>query len=162
MKKIFNNVGGYILGISILLAFTIVKYFSIHALVIVADSVLNWLNWFPWKLFVADLLILLPLGFFYKTRKIAAIGMILSSVFFGIILWLESLYLTYSIWGAIWVYIGLFFLGIGVFPIAILATIFSGSFIDFGGLIIYVAFILVTRLLGSRYLFLCKINDFEL
>ena len=45
----------------------------------------------------------------------------------GLTLWFWALVLTYTIWGAVAVFIGLFLLGIGVVPVAMLATLFDGQ-----------------------------------
>jgi len=42
------------------------------------------------------------------------------------------LLLTYSIWGAFAVYVGLFVLGIGVIPLSILATAIKGQWSNLG------------------------------
>ncbi len=45
---------------------------------------------------------------------------------FGLVAWLLGFILTYSIWGAWAVVIGILFLGGGVVPIALLATAING------------------------------------
>jgi hypothetical protein len=52
--------------------------------------------------------------------------MYISSYVFGLELWLRSLLFTYILWGGFWVIVGLAFAGVGVLPMALLATGFAG------------------------------------
>jgi len=83
---------------------------------------------------VFNILILLPLSFVGKTRGFSAVGFYISSYVFGLELWIRSLLLTYVIWGGFWVAVGLLFFGIGVLPMALIATLIDGSFLIFGSL----------------------------
>jgi len=98
-----------------------------------------------------DLLILLPAGIFKKIRPYAGIGLFISSYVFGLTLWLTGLLITYVLWGIWAVIIGLFILGIGVVPIAILATLFSGVWSMFGFLLFMVFVTFGTRVLGMTW-----------
>ena len=70
--------------------------------------------------------IFLPLSIPRATRGFSSIALFISSYVFGATLWMEGLLLTLVIWGAGAVIIGLFIAGVGVVPIAILATLFKG------------------------------------
>lgn len=72
------------------------------------------------------ILVLIPMSFIKGTRRHASIGLLIASYVFGLTLWVWGLLLTYHLWGGWAVFIGLFILGIGVVPIAMLATIFKG------------------------------------
>ena len=50
----------------------------------------------------------------------------IASYVFGATLWMEGLLLTLAIWGVGAVVIGLFMAGVGVVPIAMLATLLKG------------------------------------
>ncbi len=56
--------------------------------------------------------------------------------------------LTLELWGVFAVLIGLFFLGIGVVPIAILATLFNGMWVELGMLVLAVVLTFGVRMLG--------------
>jgi len=64
---------------------------------------------------------------------------------FGATLWMEGLLLTLAIWGVGAVFIGLFLAGVGVVPIAMLATLIKGMW---GPLIELVLLTIMT--FGSR------------
>lgn len=67
-------------------------------------------------------IIVLPMAFFKKTQSIAAVGFFIASYVFGITLWFYSFFITYSFWGIFGIIIGLMLAGIGVFPLAIIAS----------------------------------------
>ncbi|MFC1771174.1 hypothetical protein ACFLZV_04730 [Candidatus Margulisiibacteriota bacterium] len=71
---------------------------------------------------IIDIFIVLPLSIIKKTRGIAFICLICSSLIYGITIWLLSLYFSYIYLGLIAVIAGSIFLGIGVIPIAIFAA----------------------------------------
>lgn len=99
------------------------------------------------------LFVLTPISIFKKTRGFAGNGIVLSSFIFGLTLWVWSFLLTYTLWGGLGIVIGLFILGVGVVPIAMLATLFKGMWAIFGQLIL-----LTILTFGSRFfgIFLTK------
>ncbi len=96
--------------------------------------------------FGITLLILTPISIFKKTRGFAGNGIVISSFIFGLTLWIWSFLLTYTLWGGLGIFIGLFFFGVGVVPIAMLATLFKGMWPIFGQLIF-----LTILTFGSRF-----------
>ncbi|NQU99582.1 MAG: hypothetical protein HQ538_02490 [Parcubacteria group bacterium] len=97
--------------------------------------------------FIIDIIILLPLAIIKKTRKISGIGIIISSYVFGAFTWMCSFIIAYIIWGIAGLVIGLLLCGIGVVPIAMLATLFDG---DWSTLLQVIIITAIT--IGSRYL----------
>lgn len=95
----------------------------------------------------ADILIFLPLAIFRRTQRLAGDGLFVSSYAFGVTLWIWAFLLAYTIWGALAVIIGIFLVGVGVVPIAMLATAFTGQW---GNLGILVSLLLIT--FGIRWL----------
>ena len=102
--------------------------------------------------FVFDLIFAIPISFFRKTKNISGNLIISSSYVFGLQLWLSGLLLTLQIWGIWAVIIGLLLLGIGVVPIAMIATLFHGMWMDFGQLILSLILVFGSRILGGRIL----------
>ncbi len=98
--------------------------------------------------FVCSLVILLPLSIFSVTRTWAGYGFYITSFVFGITGWLMGLLLTGRLWGAIAVIFGLLILGIGVVPIAILATLVNGMWLELGLLVLAVILAFGFRFLG--------------
>jgi hypothetical protein len=98
--------------------------------------------------FTASLIFLLPLTFFKRTRQFAGMGFIIISYIFGLSAWFTGFVLTLVIWGWLPIILGLLFLGIGVVPIALLATLIKGIWIEFIPLLITVILIYLFRLFG--------------
>jgi hypothetical protein len=99
--------------------------------------------------FIVSIFILLPLGIFKKTRLISSNGLLIASYVFGTTLWVWSFLLSYALWGFLGLLIGLFIAGIGVIPIAVLATLFSGEWAIFGQLILLVFVTFGSRIFAS-------------
>ena len=59
-----------------------------------------------------------------------------------------GLLLTLALWGVLAVIIGLFLFGVGVVPIAMLATLFNGMWLELGLLFLAVILTFGCRLLG--------------
>jgi hypothetical protein len=73
------------------------------------------------------IVILTPLSFFRKTRKIAAFGFTACSYIFGFCTWVLGLLTAYFYWSIMGIIIGFFFAGVGVVPIGILAALFNAD-----------------------------------
>jgi hypothetical protein len=97
------------------------------------------------------ILIFLPLGFIKRTRSFGSTALYMASYVFGITLWTYSFLVTYVLWGVIGLVIGLMMAGVGVFPLAILASLFGGHWSIFFNLI-YIAFLTYGARLLAIYL----------
>jgi hypothetical protein len=97
---------------------------------------------------LADVLILLPLAVFRRTRKVAGLGLYGSSWLFGLNLWLASALFTYIYWGWPALIFGLFVMGVGVFPIAVVATLWYSDWHTLGALAQWVALTFGVRFLA--------------
>ncbi len=104
-----------------------------------------------WLVFVLDVLIILPLGIFKKTKGASAIGLVISSYVYGLTLWFWALLLTYLIWGTVAVFVGLFIAGVGVVPIAILATAIKSEWAITGQIILLLVLTFGSRMLGFYF-----------
>lgn len=100
-------------------------------------------------IFFFDLFILLPLCIFHKTRLFAAKGILYSGWFFGFVVWIISVGYTFSHWGIIALIIGLLILGVGVVPMAFLATLIAGLWSGFFELLIISIVAIVFQQLGG-------------
>ena len=81
---------------------------------------------------------------------------------YGLTLWFWALLLTYLIWGIRAVFIGLFIAGIGVIPIAILATALNGEWIITGEIILLLVLTCGSRMLGLYFAEkVDEINNYE-
>jgi hypothetical protein len=89
-------------------------------------KLLPWFSVLTWIAFALVVFILLPLAIPKTTREFSSVALFVASYVFGATLWMEGLLLTLAIWGVGAVIIGLFLAGVGVVPIAMLATLLKG------------------------------------
>ncbi len=101
--------------------------------------------------FTVCILILLPIAIFKKTRQFSSIAFFIASYVFGIITWIWSFLLAYVSWGFIGLLIGLLIGGVGVIPIAMLATIFNGKWAALGQLVLLIVFTFGFRFLAIYF-----------
>ncbi len=80
--------------------------------------------------------VILPLAIPRATRSFASVALFIASYVFGITLWMHGLLLTLVLWGPFAVFVGLFMAGVGVIPIAMLASVFNGMWAEFWGLVL--------------------------
>ncbi|OHA58820.1 MAG: hypothetical protein A2571_00335 [Candidatus Vogelbacteria bacterium RIFOXYD1_FULL_44_32] len=140
--------GWYIVGLGVLILSISMLVAFISGGVWLADKVLAWLGPIMWILLGIDILIFLPLTLFKKTKPYAGIAIFSSSYVFGLGLWMFGLLLTFFHWGYWGVIIGLIFLGVGVVPTAMLATLLNGEFLALGILLLFTFITFASRFLG--------------
>lgn len=99
-----------------------------------------------WCVLAVDILVLLPLSIPRRLRPYTGVLIAVTSYLFGLLVWLVGFALAYTLWGVWAVVIGLFVAGIGVVPVAMLATLFHGMWAGFFALLG-----LVVLSLGSRF-----------
>jgi len=148
MKEKFKGIGYYILGIGGFILILFLGILMIKGAVWVGEYALQWLINFSWIVLAINLFILLPLALFKKTGVVGGIGMFISSYVFGLTLWFLGLLLTYFTWGFTGVFIGLMLGGVGVIPVAMLASIVNGDFLTLLVLVILTALTFGTRFFG--------------
>jgi len=102
--------------------------------------------------FLFDLIIALPLSFFRKTKRFSGTTIFYSSYVFGLQLWLSGLMLTLQIWGIWAALIGILLLGVGVVPIAMIATLLNGMWSEFFQLLLSIILVFGSRILGTYLL----------
>ena len=155
MKIIFNSseksFGCFIIGLAVLFGVVSLGLMLLKGGVWLSARVLPGLFAFIWFVLAVDLIALLPLGLFKKTKGLSGAGLVLSSYIYGLTLWIWALVLTYSIWGGLAVIIGLFIVGVGVVPIAMLATALTAEWASFGQLLLLIALTFSTRTIGKLF-----------
>jgi hypothetical protein len=126
MEKL-KAIGGFLLGLVFLIAVMslIVAFFAGAAWI--SDHLLPWFANASLVAGIVLFLVLLPLSFVKRARPFSGSLILLISFIFGITLWMEGFLVTLSTWGTFAVIVGLLFLGIGVVPIAMLASLIHGS-----------------------------------
>src|SRR4051812_15628184 len=103
------------------------------------EGVFRVLQWATITVIFVDVLILLPLAAFRRTRTAAGVGLFGSSWLFGLNLWLASAFFTFMYWGWPALIVGLLFIGLGVLPIAVAALLWHSDWSGLGGLTEWVA-----------------------
>jgi hypothetical protein len=152
MGDFLKSIGGLIIALAVLLGIGFIALFFIKGGVWLGVKILPWLSIIMWVVFAVDLIVVLPLGIFRRTRGASGIGLVISSYVYGLTLWLSGLLLAYLIWGAVAVFIGLFLAGVGVVPVAMLATAIEGEWSITGQLVLLTVMTFGARGLG---LFFC-------
>lgn len=148
MKGALKSVGGTVIGFGILLLLLSLPVILVKGGLWAAEHILPTLSIVGGVALGVDLILLLPLSLVRRLRPVTGSGIVISSYIFGATLWLAGLIFTYSLWGFWAVLIGLFFIGIGVVPIALLATALHGMWPPFWDLIIMVLCTFGARMIG--------------
>jgi hypothetical protein len=78
----------------------------------------------------------------------SGVAMFLLSYIFGTQTWVYSAIMTYVFWGGVAVFIGMFIFGVGVLPVAILASLLNGEWVILGNLLFGVFLTFGSRFLG--------------
>ena len=135
MLEKIKSIGGTILGFGLMIGFFLLIAFLLNGVVVISEKVLPFLMSLTGILTAILILVLAPLAFFKKTREWSATGIYLFSYVFGLTLWFYSALIAYVLWGFLALIIGLVILGIGVLPVALLASLFSGEWAILGNIV---------------------------
>ena len=136
VKEALGTIGGIALMLVIVAAGIALATAFVLGGVWVSDHLLPWLTIISLVVFAIVVFILLPLSIPRATRGFSSIAILIASYVFGATMWMFGLLLTYYTWGVGAVVVGLFFMGVGVVPIAMLATLFKGMWGPFSTLIL--------------------------
>ncbi len=148
MKETLKSIGSFLLGICILVGVMFIVMMFIKGGVWLSERAYPWLVLLTAIALCFVIFICLPLSIFRRTRAFAGGGIYLSSFVFGLTLWIWSLLVSYTLWGITGIVVGLLLGGIGVVPIAILASVFHGLWSMVGQLLLVTAITFGTRFLG--------------
>jgi len=124
MQDRIKTLASFALGIAVLVAF-----------IVAGATLIGGIPWVATKLypivvpavriaFIIDVLAL-PLALFRSVRGAVSAVLLVSSYIFGLSIWLYSALVAYILWGYWGLSIGLLMTGVGVVPIAFLASIFA-------------------------------------
>lgn len=138
IKETLGAIGGF----ALMLAFAAVGIAIVTAFILggvwVSKHLLPWLTVISLVSFAIVIFVLLPLAIPCATRGFSSVSILIASYVFGATLWMLGLLLTYFTWGTFAVIVGLVFLGVGVVPIALLATLFNGMWGPFFTLVLLI------------------------
>jgi len=147
-KQIFKSIGRFIISACILAGLFLIAMMFVKGGVWVSREIYPALSSVAKVLLYLTIFILTPLTAFKRTRAVGGFGLFAASYVFGLTLWVWSLILTYKFWGIFAVILGLFFAGVGIVPIGVLATLFKGEWSILMQLILLMAFVPASRSLG--------------
>jgi hypothetical protein len=125
-----------------LLTFTVLL---MRGMVWASEKTLPWLVVASQIALAICIFIFLPLCIFRKTRPLAGLGFYIASFVFGVLLFALSCLLSVSIWGYGALIVGLVMGGVGVLPVALVATLFTARWELFIELIIGLVMTFGTR-----------------
>jgi hypothetical protein len=166
-KLVINPVSGCLLAVAILVGIILVALMFLRGGVWLGERALPYFVGVARITLGVVLILLLPLAAFRQTQRLAARGLMAAASIFGMTLWVWGLVLTYTLWGGGAVLVGLFLFGVGIVPMAMLATAFAAMWSTFGQLLLLAVLIYATRRF-SKLLFLKvhraeqKIYDLEI
>jgi hypothetical protein len=135
MKEKLKEFGYSILGIGLFASLILLLVAFIYGATWVSVKAFPWLHSAFFLALGFALCVSLPLSFFRTTRSFSVSSLFIVSYIFGINLWCSSLLLTLVLWGTLPVIIGLGFAGVGIVPVALLATSFKGEWGHFLNLV---------------------------
>lgn len=126
VKDTLAGLGGFlIMGAFLVVGLAIAGVFMLGP-AWASTKLLPWFSVLTWIAFALAVFILLLLAIPRATRGFSSVALFIASYVFGATLWMEGLLLTLGLWGLGAVFIGLFLAGVGVVPIAMLATLLKG------------------------------------
>ena len=144
-----KSAGSMAFGLAIFLAMLAMPFIFIKGAMWASENVLPPLINIGWFALALVLFVLLPLSIFKHLRAYTGGTILISSYLFGLICWLMGFVVTYMLWGLWAIVVGLLFLGGGVVPIAMLASLFKGEWSAIAVLLALVVLTFGTRLLGA-------------
>ncbi|MBI2033447.1 MAG: zinc ribbon domain-containing protein [Candidatus Levybacteria bacterium] len=131
----FKDLFYTILGIVIFIAFIVVTaLLLVHGYKIAKSIFPILVNVTGWATLIS-LVVFLPSALFNKTRIISVWGLFLASYTFGVSLWVYGFLITYFYWGVLGIVFGLLFMGIGVVPLGIVASLFHADWSTIGTMV---------------------------
>jgi len=130
-KESVKSFGNLLLGIAIFIFLIFISYLIFVGSLKASEVLLPLFAKVSVILFLLNIFVFLPLAISRKIRPMAATAIFISSYIFGATLWMEGFLLTLAIWGIGAIIIGFLIVGIGVVPIAILATLIKGLWPQF-------------------------------
>jgi hypothetical protein len=112
-----------------------ILFFVVPILLVVA--IIKGIPWiskeiYPWLAPVVSFcmildLVLLPFAIIRRARGPISVVFVTSSFVYGLMLWIYSAMVAFFIWGYRGLFLGLFLMGVGVVPIAAVASVLNGE-----------------------------------
>lgn len=148
MKEIAKSIGGGVIVLFAIVAIVLIPVLLIRGGVWLGALLYPWLLALNGITFAITVFLFLPNAIFSSTPRFAGSGMMIASYVFGLTLWVWSLLLTYDLWGGLGLLIGLFMAGVGVVPLAMLATLVNAMWSELGQLVLLLIITFGVRVWG--------------
>ena len=147
-RDTMEGIGGCLLYIAfsvIPIVILVALFKSVGWIVEVVLPISGWVSGIVLLLVPVCLLLAIP----RIIRGWAGLGITLSSYAVGISLWIWAFVIAYAMAGIFWVVVGLFFAGVGVIAVAVIASALRGEWLVFIQLVVGVVVVYVLRILGA-------------
>lgn len=145
-KDVLAGLGGLLIMGAMLLVGAAIGAVFIFGSAWASSKLLPWFSILTWIAFGLVVFVFLPLAIPRTTRGFSSIALFVASYVFGATLWMEGLLLTLFIWGIGAVFIGLFIAGVGVVPIAMIATLLKGMWVPLIELVLLIVMTFASRI----------------
>lgn len=148
MKQAIKATTSAVGSILVVVALLLIADLLIFGIGWISGRVLPTLNLIVEILFVALLVVGLPLLFSRKTRGYVGIGFLWWSYLCGLNLWLLCLLVCLNLWGVTAAVAGLCLAGVGVLPVALLAALCKAEWLMLGAILFQLVLTLGARFGG--------------
>lgn len=149
MKEALKKSGVWLLSVAAMVLIMLILGAILFGTAWLGGKIFPALNTIVAYAFLGLLVFTTPLVFFKSTRHIPGTGWVYWSYLLGVSTWILSLLTTLELWGLGAAVIGVLMMGIGVFPVAILACIFKGEWQLLGHLVLCLAILFTARFGGA-------------
>ena len=150
------------MGVFVLIGIALIALMFLRGGVWLGEKSLPIFQWLACITFGVVVVIFLPMTAFHQTERMAAKGLIQSASLFGLTLWVWGLVLTYNLWGGGAVLVGIFLLGVGVVPMAMIATAMAKTWATCGQLLLLAGLTYGTRHFGKRLLLKLQLEEHKI
>ena len=161
MRDTLKVIGGVFVWILALVCLWLIGVLIIKGGVWLTDKLYPWLLGIALLSLLISVFCFLPSAALKETRLFAGVGLLICSYVFGALLWAFGFLVTYNLWGIFGLVIGLMLFGVGVVPIAILATLFKGMWSTLGLLILGLFAVYGTRSLSGYFAVRAEQESYE-
>ena len=126
-KDMLGRLGGLLIGIGVFVAGVVAFTAFVMGAAWASEKLLPLFSNLSFIIFGMLMLVVPPLAVLRATRRLSSKALFGMSYVFGITLWMEGLLLCLTTWGIVAVFVGIMLAGVGIVPIAMLATMVDGK-----------------------------------
>ena len=155
VKKLLSlagNTGLLLLTITLLAIFFLIIDLLIIGTANITTRLLPYIFYAGYLCLIIDIAVLLPMAYFKRTQYLAGYGLKASANAFAFLALLFSFIATYQIWDTTGVVVGILLLGLGIIPVAMLATIIHSEWHQLGIIVGVLLFACVKQYVSNRIL----------